>query len=125
MKTTESSLYVENKVGEWIEYWQQKYLIGRTAKEPMKQGIHITDSDGCSDCAGFWDNRPLTKEILKGLGFELVNDHLETVWKLNNPYIELHPNGDSYLFIHSCGTAVIIKTVGSVRMLIEALKGDE
>ena len=72
----------------------------------------------------FLDERPLTDETLKELGFELVNDYLETVWKLNEPYTELHPNGGSYLFIHSCGTAVIIKTVGKVKMLIEALKGE-
>ena len=73
----------------------------------------------------FYDTRPLTDEALKDMGFALVNDHLETVWKLHEPYTELHPNGGSYLFIHSCGTAAIIKTVGSVKMLIEALKGDE
>ena len=73
----------------------------------------------------FYDPRPLTDEALEELGVVLVNDHLETVWKLREPYTELHPNGGSYLFIHSCGTAVIIKTVGKLKMLIEALKGDE
>ena len=91
-------------------------------EHPKEASGFYTDGDGFYAFAG--DKRPLTDETLKELGFELVNDHLETVWKLHEPYTELHPNGGSYLFIHSCGTAVIIKTVGKVKMLIEALKGE-
>ncbi len=67
----------------------------------------------------------LTDKTLEELGFVLINDHLETVWRLNNPYIELHPNGDSHLFLHSGGTALVVNTISGVKLLIEALNGNK
>ena len=71
------------------------------------------------------DPRPLTDETLEELGFERRNDHY---FKECNG-IELHskityPNTEREVFIWLINKTKY-KTVGSVRMLIEALKGDE
>ena len=91
----------------------------------MKQGIHITDSDGCSDCAGLWDNRPLTDKTLKELGFKKSSYCLE--YPQPNPHIEIK-GGGGFVFLRIDGLVlpyVKFKTAGSVKRLIEALKGDE
>ena len=87
----------------------------------------------------FLDDRPLTEETLKELGFEDLcggNPHLYDILKVKNHtlYSWILPE---YLWKTECANFIAIhgdnfkkgdavwKTVGSVKMLIEALKGDE
>ena len=74
----------------------------------------------------FYDTRPLTDKALEDLGFEYIKDEL--MWNLDiidNPFFNVVPDtkNGGYLFLHD--DVVRLKTVGSVKMLIEALKGDE
>ena len=83
------------------------------------------------------DDRPITEDTLKELGFELIEDN--TKFKgyeikggilpkpLTNYYtikIVGKMDGTKHNFLYINGN-LKIETVGSVRMLIEALKGDE
>ena len=65
------------------------------------------------------DDRPLTKEILEELGFKRKIDYLE--YETKTP-LRLFYYGDGVV---STGGMVLFKKLGSVRMLIEALKGDD
>ena len=72
------------------------------------------------------DNRPLTDEVLQELGFEYIEDEL--MWNLDmkdKPFFSIvhYTKTGGYLFIHDDVTR--LRTVGSVKLLIEALKGDE
>ena len=123
MKTTENSLYVENKVGEWIEYWQQKYL--RERRNKMK------DENGCSDCVEFWDNSPLTNEALISLGFKPLQES-QSWWlkKEITKSITLITEGGKHQELYTVSISgnyysPSYTTVGKLKMLIEALKGDE
>jgi len=74
----------------------------------------------------FYDTRPLTDEVLQELGFEFVEDEL--MWNLDkkdSPFFNIVPDtkNGGFLFIHD--DVVKLRTVGSVKLLIEALKGDE
>ena len=77
---------------------------------------------------GYFDDRPLTDETLKELGFELVPmypDSENTTWSHPEHRFEvLQVDGkiESIRLLYHGGN---FKTVGSVRILIEALKGDE
>ena len=79
------------------------------------------------------DNRPLTDDTLKELGFELTEDSTKFKGYIKNDGIS--PNnytikivgkmdGTKHNFLYIMGN-LKIETVGSVIMLIEALKGDE
>ena len=75
------------------------------------------------------DDRPLTDEILKELGFEYVaifpDCDINKEWKHPEYQFEiLRVDGkiESIRLLYDGGN---FKTVGSVQMLIEALKGDE
>ena len=74
----------------------------------------------------FYDTRPLTDEALKDMGFEYIEDEL--MWNLDkkdSPFFNIVPDtkNGGFLFIHD--DVVKLRTVGSVKLLIEALKGDE
>ena len=74
------------------------------------------------------DDRPLTYEILEELGFEW-----SAVWscyelEINGIGIESWKSIDNEIVVDIDaldGTKRVWKTVGKVKMLIEALKGDE
>ena len=75
---------------------------------------------------GYFDNRPLTDEALEELGFEYIE--VELMWildKKDSPFFNIVPDtkNGGYLFIHD--DVIRLRTVGSVKLLIEALKGDE
>ena len=92
----------------------------------MKDRIQTLDS--------FNDLSPLTEETLKELGFKYEEDQYEQRYVLDvlkNPYIELafaKDNKDAgelgYMFRHSEGYTSFYKTVGALKMLIEALRGE-
>ena len=75
----------------------------------------------------FDDSRPLTEEILEELGFELIADK-----QLGNPHydmkigdITLYASEDTIRwYVHIGIDGKIWKTVGSVKLLTEALKGE-
>ena len=74
----------------------------------------------------YLDDRPLTDEALEELGFEFVEDEL--MWNLDmidKPFFSIVPDtkNGGYLFIHD--DLVRLRTVCKLKMLIEALKGDE
>ena len=70
------------------------------------------------------DNRPLTEETLRGLGFEKT-EYSDYELTINGLEIIVN-NGIGRLSMERYRiNKVEYKTVGSVRMLIEALKGDE
>ena len=98
----------------------------------MKDRIQTLDS--------FNDLSPLTDETLKGLGFEEVvfgtyeyiisssyagKLFLHTnIWKKEQPYVSLYLE-HTYSDRDSPIQVAIYSNIGSVRMLLEALKGDE
>ena len=96
-----------------------------------KQEIHITDGDGCSDCAGFWNNDPIDIDVLKKMGFEESDYCLE--YPQPNPHIEIKggtndATGEGFVFLRVDRLVLpyrIWKTVGSVKMLIYVLTGDK
>ena len=79
------------------------------------------------------DDRPLTDEILKELGFEKQEQSWEWVMKdvMNDSglFADKNNNGEWIVAFDFPMDALLPipkwKTVGSVKMLIEALKGDE
>ena len=94
------------------------------------------------------DNRPLTDEILKELGFERRDFKQETfgeidewhIWVLKGKFVgtlvadkyaaNVNDRGEYRVSIEEAERDPTVyfaywKTVGSVKMLIEALKGDE
>ena len=76
----------------------------------------------------FNDDRPLTDETLEELGFEKFRTCYAI--KISNDVILRCAVGDNFTNKTSFVTmnvmpSVYYKTVGSVKMLIEALKGDE
>ena len=86
---------------------------------------------------GYFDDRPLTDETLKELGFEkklsgggkLKSEH----WELGLYYslflktYDVTQNGEHTAHFRSdtIDYPILFKTVGGVKLLIEALKGDE
>ena len=73
------------------------------------------------------DNRPLTDEVLQELGFEYIKT------ELGNPHYDMTIGSVNLFASHSTNQwcvdigadGNIWKTVGSVKMLIEALKGEK
>ena len=74
------------------------------------------------------DNRPLTEETLRGLGFELKADgRWVFIYRRKNkdkPAFDIKLRQGGNLFNVEINGIHQYKTVGSVRMLIEALKGE-
>ena len=85
------------------------------------------------------DNRPLTDETLKELGFEKDEEYNDWIYHCNNllniicndaviksvGYLMVDEDRIAWLGEGRYNMGLKYKTVGSVRMLIEALKGDE
>ncbi len=94
-------------------------------EHPKEASGFYTDGDGFYAFAG--DKRPLTDETLKELGFELVPmypDSENTTWSHPEHRFEvLQVDGkiESIRLLYEGG---IYKTVGKLKMLIEALKGE-
>jgi hypothetical protein len=82
----------------------------------------------------YYDSRPLTDETLKELGFiqEKLSSNYQGMyseWYYDVVMYDLCANkqedGTLYVEFDACNNSPIWKTVGSVKMLIETLKGDE
>ena len=106
--------------------------------------IHPKDEDECKVCGSLWeeqpesrtsevyeqlfsDNRPLTEEILNELGFEgnilLIHNIVLAVYEEDEKiWVEIL-NTNPLKGVEE--TFAVWDSVGSVRMLIEVLKGDE
>ena len=88
---------------------------------PIEQAQQVVD---------WFDSRPLTDETLKELGFE-KGGYKRSWWIYDNfPYSDLladiKENKPNEYIVHIGDLdKPTYKTVGSVKMLIEALKGDE
>ncbi len=73
----------------------------------------------------FLDDRPLTNETLTELGFEKDEDSgYYGLYVMNGTEVLYSDNEYNVVFPHTQGD-IKWKTGGSVRMLIEALEGDE
>ena len=79
----------------------------------------------------WFDSSPLTDEVLEGLGFEKKGMKGMEYWeyKYSDEYYLVAKRNPNYAVPYVCGIEAsekpICKTVGKVKMLIEALKGDE
>jgi hypothetical protein len=78
--------------------------------------------DYAMDMTNIPNNRPLTDETLKELGF--VKDDFGDWW-FQSDIVHIKYNITCCDFSIFVRNRIKYKTVGSVRMLIEALKGDE
>ena len=81
----------------------------------------------------YYDSRPLTEETLKELGFiqEKLSSNYQGMyseWYYDVVMYDLCANkqedGTLYVEFDACNDSPTWKTVGSVKMLIEALKGE-
>ena len=106
----------------------EDYAINMIDNLPIGEAIKVVS---------YYDSRPLTDETLKELGFEkglsgdgkLKTEH----WELGLNYclylktyeVTADGNHTAYFKSDTIDYPILYKTVGSVNMLIEALKGDE
>ena len=135
--STRAELSKENTFSTHPNYWDC---------ECEHNYIHPRDKDECKVCGSPWeeqpesrvnevyeqlflDDRPLTDETLKELGFE--NTMGGVIMKISDSItldaVEI-PDGELRVIIvdsYNGKNVTYWKTVGSVKMLIEALKGNE
>ena len=100
----------------------EDYAINMIDNLPIGEAIKVVS---------YYDSRPLTDETLEELGFERKGMKGMEYWqkKFADGYYLVAKRNPDYAVPYVCGIEFVdtpvCKTVGKIKMLIEALKGDE